>query len=141
MSELWSVLGTVAAALVGGGVTLAVKRTDSKDARSDAAQREIAEANKRVNEFIDQVQEQYKEDRLEWDRDRQRLVQTWQREREALEARQTRTEARVEGLEERERLLLRQQSVALDYIYRLRAWGPPPPPEWPAELVRGPDGD
>jgi TPP-dependent trihydroxycyclohexane-1,2-dione (THcHDO) dehydratase len=134
LSGLWPLTGTVGAAAIAAVVTLLVKRFDRKDARSDAAQRAIADADKRVNDFIDQVQEQYKEDRVEWDRDRTRLVQTWQRERDALEARQTRTEARVEGLEERERALLRQQAVALDYIYRLRSLVPPPAPEWPVEL-------
>ena len=140
MSDFWPVAGTVGGALVAAIVTLLVKRFDRKDARSDAAQRAISEADARLQAFIDQIQEQYREDRLEWDRDRARLVQTWDRDRGALEARQVRTEERVEGLEGRERLLMRQQTVALDYIYRLRAMVPPPPPEWPAELVKRTDG-
>lgn len=140
MSDFWPVAGTVGGALIAGIVTLLVKRFDRKDSRSDAAQRAISEADARLQAFIDQIQEQYREDRLEWDRDRSRLVQTWDRDRGALESRQVRTEGRVEGLEARERLLLRQQTVALDYIYRLRAMVPPPPPEWPVELVRQSDG-
>jgi hypothetical protein len=140
LSGFWPVAGTVGGALIAAIVTLLVKRFDRKDNRSDAAQRAINEADARLQAFIDQIQEQYREDRLEWDRDRSRLVQTWDRDRGALEARQVRTEERVEGLEARERLLLRQQTVALDYIYRLRSMVPPPPPEWPVELVRPPDG-
>lgn len=129
MSELWPVFGTLAGGIVAGLVTLVVKRWDRKDAKSDAAQQAIAAADARAQAFIDQVQEQYREDRMEWARERTTLHDTWKNEREALQARQERAEARIENAEMVIRMLL---DYASQLRHHIETKADPPPPPYPA---------
>jgi hypothetical protein len=107
MSGTWqAVIGSViSAALALGGVWLTQRSARHKNS-SDVTQ-----------QIIDQLQENHQNDRADWGR-----------EKESLNARQSRLEARLERAESVSRLLL-------DYVSQLRhhidSGSPPPPPPYP----------
>ena len=111
-----ALLGTVIAALAGVVGSVLVYRNQRRSVTTDAAQRQI-----------DQIQEDRENDRAEFARASARFTE-----------RQGRLEQRVENLEARDRV---SSQYILDLRFHISEGHAPPPPPFPAELLKGMTGD